>query len=453
MNNWLQWAFVANMFLNLTGLFAFIPGWTGLPLSVIGGGMLLINLAYLMTQSQIVSGFFRSGVIWSLMILFLIWPVFSAIMPMAKGHLLIREIILQIFYFTSILATAVLTLRIGFEGFRKFVLIGFLISIFGIWLQAAMPGLFGLIAVVSDSSGEEFAYGRIGGFFINPNVAARFVILLYIVLMMSARKLSILWILPFSVATFVAVMITASRSSLLIAVFAIAYVIVQRYGLPYIRGRMKLNFMRIICSFSAIILIAASFLFILINASNFVLNETNVGSGSTRASQRYELFANGIDGFIYVMKEEMLGRWYTVEPYAPAFEESWILGRGLAGSRIYMRQNFLELIPHNTIFVAWLDYGVFYIMFGFGCFFYVAFNRRMRMAEKHMGLFFMPLVFVVCIGIMFTYDGFLAQRGLYILIGGMLALFLAGKKWFDYNQHLASQPLFRFNKRHSRKLI
>lgn len=447
MNNWLQKAFVVNMFLNLTGLFAFIPGWTGLPLSFIGAGMLLLNLAYLMTQMQVVSSIFRSGVTWSLMILFLIWPISSAMMPMVTGHLLIREIVLQIFYFTSVLGSAVLTLRVGFEGFRKLILVGYLVSLFGVWLQAAMPSVFNSIAIVSDFSGEEFAYGRIGGFFINPNVAARFIILFFIIVMMSARKLSSLWIFSFSVATFLTVMITASRSSLLIAAVVIACVIIQRFGLPYIRGRMKINFLRIISSFTAIFLLAAGSLFIIITASNFVLNKTTLGSRATKSSQRYELFADGVDGFVYTMKQEMLGRWYTVEPYVPAFEESWILGRGLAGTRIYMRQNLLELIPHNTLFVAWLDYGVFYIIFAFGSFFYVLFNRRMRIAEKHMGLFFMPIIFIACMGIMFTYDGFLAQRGLYVLIGGLFALFLAGEKWFAYNNYLASQPLFSFHRK------
>lgn len=443
MNNWLQYAFIANMLLNLTGLFAFLPGWTGVPLTLVGGAMLLLNLAYLMSQSQMVLGFFKSGITWALMLLFLIWPVFAAIMPMAKGYFLIREIILQIFYFTLLLGSIVLTLRLGFEGFRRIIGIGLCFSIFGVALQAFMPALFAAIAVVAESSGETFAYGRVGGFFINPNVAARFIIIYYILMMMSTRKLSFLCVMSYSLVTFLAVMLTASRSSLLIAVVAIVYVIVQRFGLPYFRGRMRFNSLRILLSFLAIVVISIGFLLTMVTASSFVLNETTIGSGATKTSERYELFAYGFDGFILVMKDEILGRWYTVEPYLPAFEDSWIFGRGLAGTRIFMRQNLLELIPHNTLFVAWLDYGVLYIMLGFGVFFSVALNIRMRMAERHVGLFFTPLIFIVCMGIMFTYDGFLAQRGLYISIGGILALFLADKKWLNRDGRLFFKPVFK----------
>ena len=65
----------------------------------------------------------------------------------------------------------------------------------------------------------------------------------------------------------------------------------------------------------------------------------------------------------------------------------------------------------------------------------------------------MPIIFIVCMGIMFTYDAFLYQRGLYVMIGGIIALYFAPKDWFQFNAFVGQQPLIRRRrKKNSRNL-
>lgn len=452
MKNLLQYAFIVNMFLNLTNLCAFIPVWLGLSLTIVGGLMLIVNLLYLISESALVMDLFKSGMMWALLILILVWPIIAAAYPIFSGYSLRREIILQVFYFTSLLGSVVLTLKIGYERLRTLIYFSFVVSLLGMGFQAFLAEAFNAVAVLSDDSGEVFAYGRIAGFFINPNVAGRFILLFYLMLMMSSKKLSVFEVLILIVVTFGAVMLTASRSSLVIAFIAFLYVIAQRFGAPYIRGRMSINPIKILLSFVSIVVLVGASVFALIAASDFILQETSVGANKNVA-KRFELFTGGVDGFLYVIEQETLGRWYTVEPYLDGFKESWLFGRGLAGYRVYMNENYIGLAPHNTLFAAWLDFGVLYVIAGFICFGYVALSRRIRIAEGHLGLFFMPIIFIVCMGIMFTYDAFLYQRGLYVMIGGIIALYFAPKDWFQFNAFVGQQPLIRRRrKKNSRNL-
>lgn len=446
MRKWLQLAFAISIFLNLTNLFVFIPAWLGLPLRLIGGLMLLVNLAYLFSERAVLADLIRHKLTWGLLVLFLLWPLLGAIYPMFSGYSMKRTIILQLFYTSMCLGAAVYLLRVSFARARLFVYTCFGVSVLGICAQIFLPGFFTSVAVMAENSGEVFAFGRAAGFFVNPNVAGRFVVLMYLLLMLSPKKLGALEILAVSAVSFGAVLLTASRSSLLIAMVVITYVIGHRFSVPYIRGRLTFNPARFILGGMAIVVFAAMSAFVLPMASKFVLEKTDVGS-TKHASERFDFFAHGLGGFIERVEEEAVKRWYTIEPYMDGFQESWIFGRGLAGYRIYKTENYLALTPHNTIFAMWMNYGVFYVLFAFFCFFIVVVSPRMRLVENHLGMSFSPILFLMLIGIMFTYDGLLAQRGFYVMIGLFLGLYCAPAGWLDFDCHMAEAPLLRKQRR------
>ena len=453
MRNFFQFLFVANIFLNLTNLFVFMPTWMGVSLTLVGGAGLIVNFCYLASERVMVTTLLGSRLIWFILVLIMLWPILYSLYPMFKGYNLMREVVLQLFYTTTLLGAAVFTLKRGFERFRDVIFFSFIVSLIGLVLQAFFPAAFDRVASLSDDAAEVFSFGRIGGFFVNPNVAARFIILFYIILMMTGKRLSGFLIILLTALAFGAVMLTVSRSSILLIFLTIVLVLGQRFGAPYIKGQMAINPARLLLGFVLIGTMAFLSVTALIAASNYILNESNLGSRAGTA-KRFELMSGGVDQFVYVIGDEMHGRWTTIEPYIPAFKESWLFGRGLAGHRTYMARNSIPLTPHNTIFTVWLDYGVLYVVASFICFGIIAFSRRIRFAEGYLGLFFTPILFFACMGIMFTYDGFLAQRGLYVLIGGIVALYVAPKEWFDFNTYVAGQPLFRrFRRRAARRLI
>ncbi|HAW18862.1 MAG TPA: hypothetical protein DCX14_01650 [Flavobacteriales bacterium] len=310
--------------------------------------------------------------------------------------------------------------------------------------------MFYSVAVLVKGSGEVFSYGRAAGFYVNPNVAGRFVILMYLVLVLSPKKLGAFEISALTAVSFAGVLLTASRSSLLIALIAFVYVVGHQLAIPYVRGRLSFNPGRIFLgSFGVAVVIILTVITLPI-ASKYVLENTDVGMKKD-ASQRFEIFANGFSGFVERVEEEALLRWYTVEPYVDGFKESWLFGRGLAGYRIYMQENNLALTPHNTIFAMWMNYGVFYVLFGVTFTLMLALGPRMRVVENHLKMIFSPIVLIVLIGIMFTYDALLAQRGLYMLIGIFLALYCAPKGWFKFDEYMSEQSVFRKSRRRGRR--
>jgi hypothetical protein len=450
MRKWLEIAFAVNIFLNLTNLFVFIPAWLGLPLQLIGGLMFLLNLAYLFSERAVVVSLMRNQFTWALLVLFFIWPVIGAIYPILNGYSLAREVVLQMFYTTTLLGTAVYVLKVSFARARLLVCICFWVSIVGIFAQVLLPGFFFAVAALAEGSGEAFAYGRAAGFFVNPNVAGRFVILLYLVLMLSPKKLGAFKILAVTTVAFAAIVLTASRSGLLIALVAFVYVVGHKLAVPYIRGRLSLNPGRLFAGVVGVAVVFGIAVFVLPIASKYVLENTEVGA-TKEASKRFDFFAHGIGGFIERVEEEALLRWYTVEPYVDGFKESWLFGKGLAGYRIYKTEHALALTPHNTIFAMWMNYGVFYVIFGFTCYFAMALSPRMRLIENHLKMIFYPIIFIVLIGIMFTYDGLFAQRGLYIMIGMLLAVYCAPVDWFKYDEYMSEQSVFRKSRRRGRR--
>jgi hypothetical protein len=446
MRKCLQIAFAINIVLNLTNLFAFLPAWSGVPLRIIGGLMVLINLVYLFDERELVMEFMRNKLTWALLILFFVWPIFWVLYPMYSGYGMKREILLQAFYTTTLLGSAVYVCRVSYARMRLLLYACLAISVLGVLAQAFVPGLFFAVAKMAEGSGDAFSFGRAAGFFINPNVAGRVIVLLYLLVMLSPKKISMLEFLAVTSVSFVTVLLTASRSSLLIAIFVIVYVIGHRFAVPYIRGRLTFRPERFLLGGIAIIVFAGMVAFILPMASNYVLEKTEVGS-MKNASARFDFFAHGFGGFVEQAEEEALKRWYTVEPYVDGFKDSWILGRGLAGYRIYKKENLLALTPHNTIFVMWMNYGIFYVLFALFCFFAVMLSSRMRKVESHLGMVFSPLLFLTLIGIMFTYDGLMAQRGFYIMIGAFLAVYCARDEWFRHDKMMAEEPFFRKKRR------
>lgn len=410
--------------------------------------MLLLNLIYLFSERQTVAMFLNHKLTWAFIILFGMWPLLGAVYPMFQGYSMLRHVVLQMFYTTTVLGVGALIINEGFARFRLLLYISFAVSIVGLFAQMFFPSFFMSIALMSEESGEVFAYGRSGGFFVNPNVAGRFVILLYLLLMLSPKKLSAIEILLVTPITFGGVLLTASRSSLLLSILVIGYVLGHRFAVPYIRGRLSVNPVRVLSGMALVMIVGALMVVTLPIASSYVLNKTSVGA-TRNASQRFDFFAHGFDGFVERVEEEALGRWHTVEPYVPGFQESWLFGRGLAGYYIYKIENHLQLTPHNTIFAMWMNYGVCYVLFGLFCFISVTFSPRMRMIENHLGMIFMPILFITLVGIMFTYDGLMAQRGFYVMIGAFLALYCASPRWFEYDHDLASQPLLKARRRKS----
>lgn len=439
MNKWIQIIFGINIFFNLTNLFIFAGAWVGVSLTVVGGMILLLNFGYMFVERRTLAGLLRQPIVVCLIILLFVWPVLWAIGPMFHGYGLKREIILQLLFISLTLSTAVFVIRNSYATVRRLVILCFIVTVMGMLAQLLLPSLFYRVASSAALTGEVFSYGRIAGFYVNPNNAARFIILMYILIMMSPRSVSVPHMAFYALATAGAVLLTGSRSSLLIMMVVLLAVLGLRFAFPFLRSKFSVKPERLALALGAVLGMTILLVVATPIASKYVLENTEMGTKKNMA-KRLEFFGSGYGGLYDNLQEEALGRWSTVEPYLDGFSESWFFGRGMAGYRVYRNENYIPLTPHNTIFALWLDFGVFYIVAGFGVIIYMVSSRRMREVEQHVGLFFSPILFICLMGVAFTFDSLFLQRAFYVVIGIVVALYCSPRGWFQYDSRSANQP-------------
>lgn len=435
-DKYIQIAFATVIFLNLTNLFVFTSAWVGLSLQLTGGVLFLGAVFYLLWERRLLVEFLRKKIAWLLILLFFIWPLIATIPPMFQGYSLVRELVLQAFYMALILGTVLFVWKNGFVRTRWLIWVCHGVTIFGIFAEQFLPGFFYSVATKSADAVDVFAVGRAGGFHINPNNAARFTILMYILLTMSPKPQRGIVLLALSLVTFGAVLFTASRSSILIAAVVIIAVLGLKFAFPRIQHRFAVDPIRLVGGLIAGGLFAMLIIAVVPSAARYALEETAAGERRGTA-ERLEFFTRGASGFIEGVVREAEGRWYTVEPYLDGFQESWIMGKGTAGYRIYRLEKRIPLTPHNTIFAIWMDYGVIYLGLVFLLIGLFLFSKATRRAEQHVGLLFSVVIVLCLFGISFTFDALMNQRGFYALIGIWVALCAAPERWYAYDTALA----------------
>lgn len=430
--NLLQYGFALLVILNLTNLFVFASAWFGISLTITGGLILLGLAFYLVSERRTVASFIRNPVVIVCSILFFVWPLIYAIIPTIQGYSVKREIVLQTYYLLLFYGTITYVIRNGLLAGQRLVFVCFSITIFGIVSETFYPEFFYGIAIPGEEVAESFAYGRAGGFFINPNNGGRFVILMYLLLQLSPRPIPLTRLILLSAITFGVVLLTASRSSMAVAILAILGVFAARYAVEWADRRMMFRPERL---FLSLIGLPALGLILFISLGFFgaaFANFSGLGQ-SAGASDRLRFFTTGFSGLVEVVEEEALVRYYTVEPYIPAFKETWTLGRGLAGYRIYRGQTGIDLTPHNTLFVLWFDYGIAYILVVCFATYRFLVSQRTRRAERHAGIAFSFIFVGAIFVIMFTFDALMTQRPTYVVLGFLLACSSAPPAWFQYD--------------------
>jgi|GEM_PF-4719475 len=441
LSKYIQLAFAAILFLNLTNLFVFASTWFGFSLQALGALMTAGAGIYLFIERGTLSVVMQRRVAWVVILLFFVWPVVYLAAPVFQGYSMRRELALQFFYIFMTLGSAVFVIKNGYSRARWVVLAAFSFTLFGLFLETFFPGFFYSVAVRAEDTSESFQAGRAGGFFINPNNAGRFTILMYLFAVMSPRPMKAWVLLLLSAAVMVAVFFTASRSSILIGSVVVTMVISLRFAFPYLRQRFEVRPERIALGMASLAIVGAITVLAIPTLGRYIINNTELAS-TGKTAERIEFFTTGVDGFTEGLTTEALGRWYTVEPYVPAFKESWMFGRGAAGYRIYRTENLIPLTPHNTIFALWIDYGILYILALFTFAGYFIFSRGTRLAEQHVGLVY-SIVFAACVfGICFTFDSLMTQRPTYIVMGLLLGLSVAPNGWFNHDRRLSEQPFF-----------
>lgn len=413
--------YLSAAFLVLTNLFVFFSAWTGVSLTFLGGGLALGTGAFLFLERQTASDLLRKTETKWVIVILLVWPLLYALYTMRLGVTLKREIVLQVFYVVLVLATMVYIRRSGFLSFRRLIIVSFWVSVLGIVLDLFFPGVFYRLAADGEEVVGKLAFGRAGGFFLNPNNAGRFLILMYLFILMNPRRVSIIRFTGLSTVLMLTVLLTGSRSSLLICGAAIIAVLIVKYSTSRRLGRFQVSVPRLVGSISLLGLLSIGSIFLVVKGANVILEKTEAGMRMSAAS-RYDMFTTGMEGFVDTFLAEAGGRFETVTPYLERFRDSYLIGNGMAGMRIYKERNGISLVPHNTFFLLAFDYGILYPIVLTALAVLYCFGRTIRRAEFVTGLAFSPIFMAVLLLISFTYDALFSTRGMYIVFGALLAL-------------------------------
>lgn len=408
-------------FLVLTHFFAFASALINMSLTIFGAALIVATVFYVFSELQTVKLVSRTIEFRWACLLFLVWPLVYAFVSLYRGAPLLRETVLQFFYLLLVLGVMVYIRKNGFKSFSRVVHFSFWFSVLGIVLDMFFPNVFFQLVLKNPDLVEKMSFGRAGGFYLNPNQAGRFLIFMYLIILMRRKSGGLLYFLFLSAVLLVCVILTGSRSGLLICGMVVSTVIILRYSAALQRGQFKLKFNRLIGSGLLLSLLAGVGVAMIVFGSNLLLEKTKIGQ-QVNSSKRMDMFTTGTSGFVDSLIEQAQGRFYTLDPYWGRFKESFLWGNGLSGMRIYKFGNGIELVPHNTFFVLIFDYGLLYLVVLSLATVRYCMGRRIRLAEYNCGFFFSVVTLMSIILICFTYEGLPTTRGFYVVLGCMLAL-------------------------------
>jgi len=196
----------------------------GISISTVSLILLALNCLYIIINSKIARPVFRKKHVFYWFVFLVFWPLLATLYSTAINY---RELVLQMYFFTLLLATAVYLLRNGFNSFHRIITAALIVTISGLILSMFMETFFQSVASITDN---DLQYGgRAYGFFMQPNLAARSSILLFIIWFAGLRKTKTHIVFLALLGLLILVSLTGSRGGFVIAVVIVLLIFINKY--------------------------------------------------------------------------------------------------------------------------------------------------------------------------------------------------------------------------------
>lgn len=415
-NKFIFWNFCSVVLINLTSFYFPIDRYTPLNLQLLGVYFTFSCVCFLVVNRYLFTKLLVS--IRSAVLLFLIvgMPFISIwYTPYAS----LRDIALIVFYFLLVMAVAVAVRARGWYPIWRIFEWALILNIAGVIISFFFPYQF-LTAFSGDLHLYILGQGRAPGLFVNGNQSSKVIILLMIVWCAMPKGINS-WqryylVVPFS---FVAIVMTGSRSALLVFIVLISAVLIHH--LFQKRGNANFKVWKIYFIFLPIFLpiLLAVFLLGIRIISPFIADDYAKGDSLTA---RIQVFASGPKSIFEEVRKAADGRYLVTQPYIEGIADSPIIGHGMRSMFAERYTSGLELISHNTFVTLAYEFGLLYLILFISYFLSLFALPFRKLAESHFGQSLIPY-FVSAVFLFFLTIGTGHElRPMWCVLGALLGL-------------------------------
>jgi len=426
------------VFLNFTNVYTLISGYTAISfrqLSMIMMAILALNAA---ANFRGLSRIFSKKYVIYFFIFFILIP--------ALGVFLSPFIVIRYFWYYVlsglIFINSCLFIKIeGAYSFKKWILLSFGVTIFGILMSYYFPSIFSLIGEMQAKAKGEFgiwdtvkvgssSHARAFGFYMQPNVAYTSILFQLIILVTSFFNRSIVSRVFIYGISFFSILLTGSRGGFIMFLVFMAVIIYSevRNGIR-LKNNTKAGFEKIVPYYACIFIAMLS---IIIAISVFGKQSTK-GMGLNVVDKIYHTFVPSASNEAG-LEDQSIGQRLD---YQKAYIEmlfsnprTIITGHGTGSTAYYRYTGELPNASHNNFLEKTFIHGIFtsmgmYLMFFFICRTRISDNFKIRHGYN------ISLIITICILIQtFTINTLFSYRLLPVLVAfWLMELYFPNRKF------------------------
>ena len=390
--------------LNATSLFAFLAPQFGVTIGTISLALLALNIYYLIVKARYSVPLFLRGGMGSWLFVIVLWPLCTVVYAPSFN---MREIGLTLYYFSLFFGTVVYTVANGLPAIHRVMSISLVISVVGMALSMLMPGYFESVAVLA--TGRTVFEGRPFGFFMQPNILAQGLGLLFIGWFSLLQRKNGLSEVVAILAFLLVMLLTGSRLGILIAVITVTVSLAYSW-------RKRLRSKRYLLKICLLTICLAGGV---IGTRHYL---SIVGNSVNR--REYDLidrmetmlsFKLSKDGSL---KDDasIKKRFATQAVYMSLINEKTLLGHGFGSDTYYLDEGVLFNSAHSDAITCAMEYGVLYV-FVFALLMLQLYWKRSRRGVERVFQTNSIFQFVAVVLFLFAVGSFLNLRTLYVVLG------------------------------------
>lgn len=415
--------FIFVLLLNLTGLFGFISLKLNVNVAIVSLVLLGLNCLYITVNYKLVRSIFRNKHMFYWFIFLLFWPLLATSYAPVINF---RELGLQVYYFTLLLATIAYLLRNGSKSFHYIITAAFVITIAGLILSMFTVNLF---QTEGSNDPLNIRYqGRAYGFFMQPNLAAMSLNLLFIAWFAGLRKTRFLTLFLSSFGLLILMSLTGSRAGFIMAVTVVSLIFINRSirtKKPFtilISPKSVITFFLVLGCFQASIPFILNFL--TANLPNRVDNFDVIDR--IKAISQMKFSEKTSQGTSTVTR-----RLNALDQYTSGIWERPILGNGFGSTTFLQAKGVLGKSSHNQYLRIIFETGILRLVFYLLILTLIYMDPKRKKVERrfHTNSYSQLLAVVMLAGLIS--NTILDSRVLYCVLGCFIGMFILSQRITD----------------------
>lgn len=214
--------FFVVLVLNATGLFGFIAPQLGVTIGTVSLALLGINLFYLVIKRKHSMAIFHRSEMRRWLFVLLIWPLLTILYAPSFE---IREIGLQLYYFTLFFGAVLYTVANGLPAMHRVMAVSLALTLVGLALNMVAPQYFEAVSNLAEAN--VLKQGRACGFLLQPNQLAISMGFLFTG-WFALWKRKNMYVEVAAIVTFILVMLpTGSRIGMLMAMIIVTFILLH----------------------------------------------------------------------------------------------------------------------------------------------------------------------------------------------------------------------------------